>query len=100
MEVLIGVSIVLLPLALFGAALGLRIAADAQPETSWSGPRRRTLFVLSYLFLGIGLFVLLATAMLGRPLAMIAFVMLVLAATQLAEAELQLSGSRRRAQEA
>ena len=100
MEVLIGVSIVLLPLVLFAASLGLRIAADAQPETSWSGPRRRTLFVLSYLFLGIGLFVLLATAMLGRPLAMIAFVMLVLAATQLAEAELQLSGSRRRAQEA
>jgi len=100
MEVLIGVSIFLLPLALFGTALGLRIGADAQPETSWSGPRRRTLFLLSYLFMGIGLFVLLATAMLGRPLAMIPFVMLVLAATQLAEAELQLSGSRRRAQEA
>ena len=100
MEVLIGVSIFLLPLALFGAALGLRIAADAQPETSWSGPRRRTLFVLAYLFVGIGLFVLLATAMLGRPLAMLAFVMLVLAATQLVEAELKLSGSRRRAQEA
>ena len=100
MEVLIGVSIVLLPLALFGVAIGLRIAADTQPETSWTGPRRRMLFVLSYLFLGIGLFVLLATAMLGRPLAMIAFVMLVLAATQLAEAELQLLGSRRRAQEA
>ena len=100
MEVLLGVSIVLLPLVLFAASLGLRIGADAQPETSWSGPRRRTLFVLSYLFLGIGLFVLLATAMLGRPLAMIAFVMFVLAATQLAEAELQLSGSRKRAQEA
>ncbi|MBC8112859.1 MAG: type II secretion system F family protein [Candidatus Saccharimonas sp.] len=100
MEVLIGVSIVLLPLALFVIALGLRIAADAQPETSWSGPRRRTLFLLSYLFVGIGLFVLLATAMLGRPLALIAFVMLVMAATQLAEAELKLSGSRRRAQEA
>ena len=100
MEVLIGVSIVLLPLVLLGAALGLRIASDAQPETSWTGPRRRLLFTLSYLFLGIGLFVLLATAMLGRPIALIAFVMLVLAATQLAEAELQLLGSRRRAQEA
>ncbi len=100
MEVLIAVSIVLLPLALFGAALGFRIAADAQPETSWSGSRRRTLFVMAYLMLGIGLFVLLATVMLGRPLAMISFVMLVVATAQLVEAELKLAGSRRRAREA
>ena len=100
MEVLIAVSIVLLPLALFAVALGLRVAADAQPETSWSGPRRRTLFIISYVIVAIGLFVLLATAMLGRPLAMLAFVMLVLAASQLVEAELKLAGSRRRAQEA
>ncbi len=100
METLIAVTIVLLPLALFGIALGLRIAADAQPETSWSGPRRRVLFVLSYLMLAIGLFVLLATAMLGRPLALVSFVILVLAATQLVEAELKLAGARRRAQEA
>ncbi len=100
MQVLIAVTIVLLPLALLGAALGLRIASDAQPETSWTGPRRRTLFILAYVFLGIGMFVLLATAMLGHPLAFIAFVIFVLAVTQLAVAELQLLGSRRRAQEA
>jgi type II secretory pathway component PulF len=100
MEVLIGVSIFLLPLLLFGIALGLRIASDAQPETHWSGPRRRALFILAYVFVGIGLFVLLATAVLGRPLAMIGFVMLVLGATQLVEAELKVSGSRRRSEEA
>ena len=100
MQVLIAVTIILLPLALLGAALGLRVASDAQPETAWSGTRRRMLFTLAYVFLGIGLFVLLATAFLGHPLAFFVFMILMLAVAQLVEAELKLLGSRRRAQEA
>ncbi len=100
MQVLIAISIILMPLGLFGVAIALRIAADAQPETAWSGDLRRMLFILAYVFLGIVLFVLLGSAFLGHPLAFLAFVILMLAVTQLAVAELQLLGARRRAHEA
>ena len=100
MDPVIGVSILLLPLAIFATALGLRIAADMQPESSWTGLRRQRLFRASYTMLGIGLFVLIATVILGRPEALIMFLLFLGASIQLIDIEMQLVSSRSRGQEA
>ena len=99
MEQLIGASIFLLPIVIFGVALVLRISSEMQPEASWSGQLRKQLFVSSYATLGIGLLILLATALLGRPIAMIVFVLFLAAATQLIDIELRMAATRRRGQE-
>ncbi len=99
MEQLIGASIFLLPIVVFGVALVLRISSEIQPEASWSGQLRKQLFVSSYATLGIGLLILLATALLGRPIAMIVFVLFLAAATQLIDIELRMAATRRRGQE-
>jgi type II secretory pathway component PulF len=96
----IGISILLVPTAIFVVAMGLRIAADSQPETSWAGGRRRSLFLASYVLVGIGLVLLAFSTIVTGLIGGASFVMFTLAVSQLVGAELKLIGKRRQAQQA
>lgn len=91
---------VLAPLAIFALAVVLRLAADNQPETTWSSSRRLLFLVSSYVCIGIGFFALLFCVIVTGPLGGIMLILFTLSAAQLVDVELKLAGKRRRARQA
>ncbi|MBM4076166.1 MAG: hypothetical protein FJ267_11015, partial [Planctomycetes bacterium] len=99
MDLWIDVSLAIVPTLIFIAAVVLRGTVEMQMETQSSSQLRGRLFLYSYLLLIIGIFLLVATAVLGRPVALMPLFILIVTATQLVSVELRIAGTRRRSQE-
>lgn len=96
----LAVLILIAPMAIFLVALGVRIAADSQPESFTAAPVRLLMLAISYSLLAIGFVALLFMAFVNIGAAISEMIFFALAVSQLADIELKVAGKRRQAQQA
>lgn len=90
----------LVPFAIFAAALVLRIATDAHPDSAASAHYRRALLIGSYVCIAIGLISIGIFIFIDPILGVTQLLLFTLGAAQLADVEAIIGGQRRRAQQA
>ena len=87
------------PFVILIAGVILRVIAAVQPETVWSGSRRRTLYLISYLLTAIAIVGMIFLTVTSGAVGVMGLFMTIFLVFLLADAEIRIAGAKNRSRQ-